>query len=199
MQTARPSRVRRPTYEIPRAQPAHHFVRREGTAHITLYAEAFDTLQPVRGGVLDAPPLRDCRGVLDASVRPDLFCPRHLRCVRLASTTQRIQSRGHSPRTIFTGAPTFSVNPRREGVEALPYGGWGRYPHLTHVALNPSVTALRAATAPLSGEPRGGVRRSHVILHPRPGGRGSPPLRGIRFSPTSPAAPQSRRRRLVSA
>ena len=40
---------------------------------------------------------------------------------------------------------------------------------------NPSVTALWAATAPLSGEPRGGVQRTHVIR-----------------SPTSPPTPQSR-------
>ena len=41
----------------------------------------------------------------------------------LPSTTQRIQSRGHSPRTICTGAPTLSVHRRRAGVEARPYGG----------------------------------------------------------------------------
>ena len=57
-------------------------------------------LPPVRGGVLDAPWLRDCRGWLDASVRPDRQHPRHPRCAILTPTTQRIQSRGHSPRTI---------------------------------------------------------------------------------------------------
>ena len=56
----------------------------------------------------------------------------------------------------YTGAPTLFVHQRREGVEALPYGAWGRYPEFTRAVLNPSVTALRAATAPLSGEPRGG-------------------------------------------
>ena len=40
-------------------------------------------LPPVRGGVLDAPRLRDCRGALDAPVRRDLLHPRHLRCARL--------------------------------------------------------------------------------------------------------------------
>ena len=44
--------------------------------------------------------MRDCRAGLDASVRPDLFYPRFPRCARLASTTQRMQSRGRSPRTI---------------------------------------------------------------------------------------------------
>ena len=43
-----------------------------------------------------------------------------------------------------------------------------RHPHLTYAALNPSVTALRAATAPLSGEPRGGRRLYRL--------RGSPSL-----------------------
>ena len=54
---------------------------------------------------------------------------------------------------VCSGAPTLSINPRRAGVEALPYGGLGGT-RLTHVALNPSVTALCAVTAPLSGEPR---------------------------------------------
>ena len=38
---------------------------------------------PVRGGVPDAPRLRDRRAALDASVRHDRQHPRHLRCVRL--------------------------------------------------------------------------------------------------------------------
>ncbi len=174
MQTARPSRVRRPTYEIPRAQPAHHFVRRGRIASVALYAATFVSLLPVgctvlgaprlrdcrvglnapvrpdlqhprlprcirlrpspnvcniagtaraplvgvrephlpchmpqpsfrahrRGRVLDAPRLRYCRAALDASVRPDQLHPRRLRRARLASTTQRIISRGRSPRTI---------------------------------------------------------------------------------------------------
>ena len=77
----------------------------------------------------------------------------------VTSTTQRIQSRGRSPRTICTGAPTFSVDRGRAGVEARPYGEWLRGLTGNVIALhprctNPSVTALRAATAPLSGEPR---------------------------------------------
>ena len=84
----------------------------------------FVTHPAVRGGVLDAPRLWDCQGGLDATVRPDRWHPRHPRCVRLASTAQRIQSRGHRPRTISHGRPTPSFIPGRAGVEARPYGGW---------------------------------------------------------------------------
>ena len=78
------------------------------------------SLPPVGCTVLGAPWLRDCRGGLDAVVRPDRFCPRHPRCVNRAFTDQRFIFRGHSPRTIFTGAPTLPVNPRRAGVEDKP-------------------------------------------------------------------------------
>ena len=60
-------------------------------------------LLPVRGGVPDAPRSRDCRGELDAVVRRGRFCRCHPRCGNLASTAQRIISRGHSPRTIWCG------------------------------------------------------------------------------------------------
>ncbi len=76
-------------------------------------AETYVTHSPVRGGVPDAPRLRDRRAALDASVRLDRQHPRHQRRARLASASPRIQSRGHSPRTFVTGAPTFSVNQRR--------------------------------------------------------------------------------------
>ena len=91
----------------------------------------------VRGGVLDAPRSRDCRGGLVASVRPDRQHPRLPRCADIASAAPRIQSRGHSPRTFSNG-------------------------------------------------------RTEVIRRPRPGGRGSPPLRGVRSSPTPPSTHQSR-------
>ena len=50
--------------------------------------------------VLGAPWSRDRRGYVGADGRRDRLHPRFPRRVRLASTTQRIQSRGHSPRTI---------------------------------------------------------------------------------------------------
>ena len=126
-------------------------------------------LSPVRGGVLDAPRSRDRRADLYAPAQRDQPRRRFPRCAILASATQRMQSRGHSPRTILYGRPTLSVHPRRAGVEARPYGGWLRRltgnvisPHPRRT--NPSVTALCAVTAPLSGEPRGG-RRFAVFTH----------------------------------
>ena len=110
------------------------------TAPVTFHASTFVSQSPVGGGVLDAPRSRDRRGALDAHVQRAQPHPCLPRCASLASTTQRMQSRGHSPRTFFTGAPTLPVHPRREGVEALPYGVWGRYPRLTRAALNPSLT-----------------------------------------------------------
>ena len=76
----------------------------------------------VRVGVSIKPPLPVRRAALDAIVPHGRLRPRFPRRTRLASTAQRIQSRGHSPRTILYG-------------------------------------------------------RTHVIHHPTPGGRGSPPLR----------------------
>ena len=98
------------------------FGRRDGTASVAILAAAYVSHPPVRGGVLDAPRSCDRRADLYAPVRRDQPHPRHPRCARLASTAQRIQFRGHSPRTILYG-------------------------------------------------------RIDVVLQPRPGGRGSPPLR----------------------
>ena len=92
-------------------------------------ADTYVSLMPVRGGVLDAPWSCDHRADLYAPVRRAQFYPCLPRRARLASTAQRIISRGHSPRTIF-------------------------------------------------------YVRTHVFHHPTPGGRGSPPLRGICISPT---------------
>ena len=105
IQTVHPTRVHRPTYPISREQPAHHWWA-WGTASAASYAATFVPQSLVRGGVLDAPPLRDRRGGLDADVGHDQPHPSHLRCIRLVSTAQRIQSRGHSPRTISYGRPT---------------------------------------------------------------------------------------------
>ena len=107
-------------------------------------------LPPVRGGVLDAPRLRDRRAALDAPVRPDRLHPRLIRRANLASIAPRIQSRGRSPRTISYGRPTLSVDRGRAGVEARPYGGW--------VA---RVDGLRDYTAPTLHQPlsHGALRR----------------------------------------
>ena len=65
-----------------------------------LYAASLVSQSPVGCTVLGAPWLRDCRGGLDADVRPDRFCPRYPRCVNRVLTDQRFIFRGHSPRTI---------------------------------------------------------------------------------------------------
>ena len=69
-------------------------------APVTLHAASPVSHSPVGYTVLGAPRLWDCRATLDAAVRADRFCPCFPRCADLASTTQRIISRGHSPRTI---------------------------------------------------------------------------------------------------
>ena len=112
----------------------------------------------VRGGVLDAPRLPDCRGGSGADVRRDQWHPCLPQCAILASTTQRMQYRGRSPRTIVTGVGRFPFTHAGRAWKPSPT----RYPEFTHVGLNPSVTPLRAATAPLSGEPRGWEKVSNL-------------------------------------
>ena len=120
----------------------------------------------VGGGVPDAPRSRDCRAASNASVRPDQPHPRHPRRIRLRPPPHASKSRGHSPRTISFGR-TQVVRPPTPGGRGNPPLRWvERHPHLTHAALNPSVTAQSAATAPLSGEPMG-VRSTHVVRRPR--------------------------------
>ena len=67
---------------------------------VTCHAATSVSLPPVGCTVLGAPWPRDCRVSLAAVVWLDRLHPRHPRCARLASTTPRIQSRGHRPRTI---------------------------------------------------------------------------------------------------
>ena len=90
------------------------------SAPVTFHAASPVSLPSIRGGVLDAPRSRDRRAALGAPVRLDQPRPRHPRRSRLASTTQRIQSRGHSPRTILYG--------RTEAVLHLTPGGRGSPP-----------------------------------------------------------------------
>ena len=100
-------------------------------------ADTFVPHPPVRGGVLDAPRLRDCRASLDASVRLDQLYPRHPRRARLASTAQRIISRGHGPRTIFYVRTHVIHHPTPGGRGSPPLRWVERHPHLTHVASTP--------------------------------------------------------------
>ena len=161
-------------------------------APVTLYAATSVALLPVGCIVLGAPWLRDCRAGLDADVRRDRFCPRLSRRVRFASTAPRIQSRGHSPRTISYGRPKLSVIPGREGVEARPYGVWGRFRACNR--RRPSSEGGASGTPPLTGGlftsscciRRKGTARAPfftgapaLFIYPTPGGRGSPPLRCV--------------------
>ena len=76
--------------------------------------------------------------------------------------------RGHRPRTIFTGAPTCPPSHAGRTWKSAPTVGWAglraTWLRRTDVVRNPSVTALWAVTAPLSGEPRGG-RRLAALAH----------------------------------
>ena len=133
--------------------------RRKGIASAASNAAAFVSHLPVGGGVLDAPRSRDCRGRLDATVGPARQHPRRPRCARLHPPPNVSNPAGAARAPFFTGAPTLSVHPRRAGVEARPYGGWGggraAWLRRTNAGTTPSVTTPRTATAPLSGEPRG--------------------------------------------
>ena len=81
------------------------------------------------------------------NLRPPLGSPERGAVAALCAVTEGLVQR-------WCGVITSPVNRGRAGVEARPYGVVGRYPELTDAGLNPSVTALCAATAPLAGEPR---------------------------------------------
>ena len=89
-------------------------------------AVTFVPLTPVRGGVLDAPRSRDCRGGLNATVRLDRFCPHFPRCARFCSLLNGCNFAGTARAPFRTGAPTLSFIPGRAGVEARPYGVSGK-------------------------------------------------------------------------
>ncbi len=113
-------------------------------------ADTCVSLTPVRGGVLDAPWLRDCRGGLGAAVRRDQPHPHHPRCIRLASTATRIISLGHSPRTFFYG--------RTHVIRSPTPGGRGSPPLRWVVAWD---DGLRGFAAPTLHQPlsHGALRR----------------------------------------
>ena len=76
-------------------------------------ADTYVSLPPVRGGVLDAPRLRDCRGGVVADIRRDRLHPRLPRCTRLRPPphVSYLASTARAP--FHTAAPTSSVRPRR--------------------------------------------------------------------------------------
>ena len=84
----------------------------------------------------------------------------------VTSAAQRMRFRGHSPRTF--GAK------RRTAVVRHPAQGASGTPPPTVVCIL-YVAACNAGAQPAHHF----IRASDVILHPRPGGRGSPPLRWV--------------------
>ena len=154
--------------------------------------------------VLDAPRSRDCRGWLGADVERDQPHPRHSRCARLRPPPNASNPAGTARAPFYTGAPTFPIIPRREGVEALSYDGRGRCLRATGAVRRPkagrrgrrplrAVCLLQVAAFDVRAQPAHHfVRASEAVLHPRPGGRGSPPLRceweGIGAEPALSAA-----------
>ena len=158
---------------------------------------------PVRGGVPDAPRLRDRRAALDASVRHDRQHPRHLRCVRLCPQPHLSNFAGTARAPFLAGEPASSVDRGRAGVgDAAPYGvcvwvGVSIMPLLAAIRgrvrrtrsawpISPTFDTVRPS---LFSAQRMRFRghsprtilcgRANVVRRPRPGGRGSPPLRWI--------------------
>ena len=158
--------------------------RCEGPAHITSYAEAFDTLQPVGGGVLDAPRSREYRGGLDAAVRHDRWRPRHPRRVRLRPPPNASNPAGAARAPFYMGVPTLSFIRGRAGVEARPYGVWRRCQRETGVIRQPNagrrgrrplraVCILHVAACDVRAQPAHHLYgRTDAVRHPTPGGRG---------------------------
>ena len=146
------------------------FGRRDGTASVAILAAAYVSHPPVRGGVLDAPRSCDRRADLYAPVRRDQPHPRHPRCARLASTAQRIQFRGHSPRTILYGRTHVIRSPTPGGRGSPPLRCVGKvsgvYPRRPQPLIH---GASRRDSSPFRGA-EGWVRRNHVVRHPTPGG-----------------------------
>ena len=183
------------------------------TTPVTLYAASSVTLSPVGCTVLGAPWLRDCRGNVGADGRRARQHPRYLRCAHLASITQRIQSRGHSPRTIFYGR-THVIRPPTPGGRGSPplrcvgkaSASHSRRPQpLSH-------GAKRRDSSPFRGADRAGCGAPTLCLSPRVARNpsvtarsaataplsGEPIGRGVAHRrcashPASPATPQSRR------
>ena len=121
---------------------------------------------PVRGGVLDAPRLRECRGGMVATVRRDQPHPRLIRCTRLCPHPHVFDPAG-------TARAPFRAARRTHAVLQPTAGRRGRRPLR-------AVCILRVAAYNVRAQPAHHfIRASEVILQPRPGGRGSPPLRWV--------------------
>ena len=175
------------------------------------------SLLPVRGGVLDAPRSCDRRGGVGADGRRDRWHPRYPRHTRLRSPLHVSYPAGTARAPLARRAGSTSSVIRRKGRRGrrpLRVVRAGRCQHKTAVARPPgcvrrnrwawpiapafptvrTVTSASTRIRSRGHSPRTILYgRTHVIHRPTPGGRGSPPLQGIRIAPTLPATPQSRR------
>ena len=112
-----------------RLRPPPHASYPAGTARAPLVRVSEVVRHPAPGG-RGSPPLRRVSGKVSAYNRR---CPSS--SVGASGTppltgglfTLRcgVQRRGAARAPFFTGAITLPIHPRREGVEARPYGGWG--------------------------------------------------------------------------
>ena len=75
-------------------------------ASVSHDADTYVSHPPVRGGVPDAPRLRDCRGAVVADGRRDRLHPRHPRCARLRPPPHASNPAGTARAPFHTGAPT---------------------------------------------------------------------------------------------
>ena len=126
-------------------------------------ADTYVPLMPVRGGVLDAPRLRDCRAALDAPVRHGQLCPRHPRCIRLCPHPHVSNPAGTAR------APFRACNRRRPSTE----GGASGTPPLTGglFTLRCGIQLRGTARAPFcAGEPKFSIDPGRAGVEARPYG-----------------------------
>ena len=104
----------------------------EGWAEVCgVYASAYhdaDTvvfLSPVRGGVLDAPQSRDCRGALGAPARHDRPHPRHPRCARLCPPPSVSNPAGAARAPFYTGVRGCPSSQAGRAWKPSPTVHWG--------------------------------------------------------------------------
>ena len=100
------------------------------------------------------------------------------------STTPRIQSRGHSPRTISHGRTDVVLSPTPGGRGSPPLRWVERHPHLTHAAPTPQSRRFAPRQLPFQGSRVRWVQNGGVVRRPTVGCG----------APTLPSTPQSRRR-----
>ena len=187
-----PASVHNPTYAIPRAQPAHHFVRAWGNRirHVVCrsvrLAPARKGRRPRHPAVAEPPGwVRRTRSAWPTAPTFPTVCPP-------SSTTPRMQFRGRSPRTISYGRTGVVLHPRPGGRGSPPLQcEWGMFRRGTGVIRRPkagrrgrrplrAVCILRVAACNVRAPPAHlFLRASEVVLHPKLGGRGSPPLRHV--------------------